>query len=475
MLQRLSDDWRRIWGYPLELAEAFVDPAQYEGTVYRASNWQFVGQTRGHSRVSGGYSESHGQLKDIYLYPLDRSSLARLSGSEPQPDWAVPSVDLDSSAVKLPSLTDELKRVPDHRRKQGRRHRLDTALGICVLARLAGKVGALAVSRYAQSLTQEQLEALGARRDREGKRVPPSLSTVYRVMTQADSDELHEAGCRWARAHPATPGVALAAHGKRINGANRTGDGYHETATLVEHTSGVVFACRTVNCEGGETAAVRRPVPRHRSRRRRRHRRRSPHLQGDGAEHRRAGARPFPVHRPEKRFGDVRDPRRDRLGRASHPHMGRRSREAGARSPRSPQDRVLLHPRQRLQHPAGEADLTHHARENEPENGAGDDGNRLWSHFAGRATAQPARLLELNRGHRTVENRNHRRRDTNYVEDDCMMRTGKGPDNCAALNNIALAVILTSGYSSAPAAIDHFQFARDDALEKIRTRHTRHA
>ena len=43
MLRWLSDDRQAKYGHPLELAERFVDPAQYQGTVYRASNWTSVG------------------------------------------------------------------------------------------------------------------------------------------------------------------------------------------------------------------------------------------------------------------------------------------------------------------------------------------------------------------------------------------------------------------------------------------------
>ena len=54
MLRRLSDDWQAKYGHPLELAESFVDPEEYEGTVYRASNWTSVGRSAGYSRGRGG-------------------------------------------------------------------------------------------------------------------------------------------------------------------------------------------------------------------------------------------------------------------------------------------------------------------------------------------------------------------------------------------------------------------------------------
>ena len=69
-LRRLSADWQAQFGHPLELAETFVDPTQFAGTMYRAGNWIPVGRTRGFARSNGRYTEPHGRLKEMYLYPL---------------------------------------------------------------------------------------------------------------------------------------------------------------------------------------------------------------------------------------------------------------------------------------------------------------------------------------------------------------------------------------------------------------------
>ena len=67
-LRRLSCDWLAHFGHPLELAETFVDPAQFGGTMYRAGNWIFVGRTRGFARSNGRYTEPHGCHKVLCLY-----------------------------------------------------------------------------------------------------------------------------------------------------------------------------------------------------------------------------------------------------------------------------------------------------------------------------------------------------------------------------------------------------------------------
>ena len=192
----------------------------------------------------------------MVVYPLGRSSVARLCATEPHPDWAVARTAVDVTEETLPSLLEELQRVPDFRHAQGRRHKLATVLAICVLARLAGKVGCYATSRYAKTMPQEHLAALDARRDRISDRfIPPSRATIHRVMVQADSDEVQAAANRWAQVHPVPDRSALAANGKRINGVNRSGAVHHETATLVTHAEGIPIACRMCHEAGGETMA----------------------------------------------------------------------------------------------------------------------------------------------------------------------------------------------------------------------------
>ena len=51
--------------------------------------------------------------------------------------------------------------------------------------------------------------------------------------------------------------TALAADGKRLWGANRNGDDYFETATLVAHDTGLPVASHGFYDKNGERAAVR--------------------------------------------------------------------------------------------------------------------------------------------------------------------------------------------------------------------------
>ena len=68
--KRISADWQTKYGHPILCLETFVDE-KFEGTVYKAANWRFVGKTTGRGR-----NDVHHQrlltVKSMYLYPLVR-------------------------------------------------------------------------------------------------------------------------------------------------------------------------------------------------------------------------------------------------------------------------------------------------------------------------------------------------------------------------------------------------------------------
>ncbi len=200
MLRRLSADWQRTWGHPLELAETFVDPRHFAGTIYRAGNWRAVGRSQGYARSNGRYTVRHHKPKEMYVYPLHPQACSRLRNRQDDPSWGPQVQRVETSPKRLKSWVQLLAEMPDFRRAQGRKHRLETVLAICILARLAGKVGPLATSRYAQKMTQNQLQTLGAWRHAKGRYVAPSLATIHRVMTETDPEALPAVTHRWVTA-----------------------------------------------------------------------------------------------------------------------------------------------------------------------------------------------------------------------------------------------------------------------------------
>ncbi len=69
-IARLPADWLRHFNHRLLLLETFVDSRYFEGTCYKAANWQHIGHTHGSTKQGRGY-RYHGNPKEVYLYVID--------------------------------------------------------------------------------------------------------------------------------------------------------------------------------------------------------------------------------------------------------------------------------------------------------------------------------------------------------------------------------------------------------------------
>ena len=76
-LKRLSGDWQTYFGHPLLLVETFVDPARFHGTLYKASNWLYLGNTQGFSRTRQGYSATATAPKMLFVVLLQADARSR--------------------------------------------------------------------------------------------------------------------------------------------------------------------------------------------------------------------------------------------------------------------------------------------------------------------------------------------------------------------------------------------------------------
>ena len=68
---QIARDWQAKYGHPVVVLETFVERERFEGTVYRAANWQPVGVTAGRTRQDR-HTCLRVPVKDIYLYALGR-------------------------------------------------------------------------------------------------------------------------------------------------------------------------------------------------------------------------------------------------------------------------------------------------------------------------------------------------------------------------------------------------------------------
>jgi hypothetical protein len=187
--KRLCQDWQKIFGHPVLLMETFVDPKYFLGTIYRAANWVYVGDTKGFHRTRQGYSAEAQSPKMVFLKPLRANASALLSCPTLASPYHTGGNKIMLSAMHMQSLPDFFRKIPDPRRGQGRRHSLPTVLGIAAGAILCGMRGYRAISDWAQSLSPKARERFHCRRE-NGRYVVPSEYVIRDVLIRVNPADI---------------------------------------------------------------------------------------------------------------------------------------------------------------------------------------------------------------------------------------------------------------------------------------------
>jgi hypothetical protein len=200
-LARLSADWQQHYGHGLCLVETFVDPVQFQGTVYTASGWVELGQTQGYGRCGRDYYVRHDRPKRLFVRELYRGARRSLQAEHLKPDLAVVEQKVAPRCTHPPrelrSLVEHFKRVPDFRTGIGSYPVWSGSRRIVALAHFcpaaAGR-GQKDLAGFAQRLTQGQRRALGIRRNRRTGLYPaPSQPTFCRLLRGVDALKVEEA------------------------------------------------------------------------------------------------------------------------------------------------------------------------------------------------------------------------------------------------------------------------------------------
>jgi predicted transposase YbfD/YdcC len=92
------------------------------------------------------------------------------------------------------SLWDFLGAILDPRASSGRRFSLQSVLGIIIAGTLAGRNSVRSIARWAKSLTEEELKALGISRKKA-----PTQTTMHEVLVRLDEKLIEEAFSSWAQ------------------------------------------------------------------------------------------------------------------------------------------------------------------------------------------------------------------------------------------------------------------------------------
>lgn len=204
-LKRLSDDWLRIYGHEVLLAETFVDEHEFSGTCYKASGWTRLGPTQGFKRSRGDFYQAHNRPKSLWVRELREGARTILRGRnlpealEGVERQLLPACEESPQTLKqmrgfFEGLTDWRNRKSDFP--------LSGMVALCVCAMMCKvTLGQRDLAAFAADLTAAQMEALGFPRDwsaRPHRRyTPPSESTFFRLLSNLKSNELERSLLQW--------------------------------------------------------------------------------------------------------------------------------------------------------------------------------------------------------------------------------------------------------------------------------------
>ncbi len=204
MLGRLSADWQEHWGHPLAMVESFVDPRLYQGTAYKVSGWSHLGKTAGWKRDAADFYTKHDAPKQIWVRELVKNARLKLRAAPLPPEWAgvenqVPPR-CQHTVKEIRSLMESLRRqLPEFRRAQALGYPIAGMVCLIVMAMATGvRQGPDDLEKYADTLSQPQLRALGFRQDRRtGRHRSPKKTTFTRVLAGVDAQVLERLLLEW--------------------------------------------------------------------------------------------------------------------------------------------------------------------------------------------------------------------------------------------------------------------------------------
>lgn len=196
VLDRLSDDWQNRYGHPVLIAETFVDPEQFCGTVYTVQGWEELGTTDGWGRHARDYYVKHNKPKRLFVRELCKNARRSLQAEHLKPDLAAVeerTIPRCSQKVReIRAFTEHFKTVPEFRDRI-ESYPLWSLLTLVLLAMLCGAPrGQKDLAKFARRLTRPQRRALGIRRNPQGKYPAPCQSTFCRLFQRVDGAKVNE-------------------------------------------------------------------------------------------------------------------------------------------------------------------------------------------------------------------------------------------------------------------------------------------
>jgi hypothetical protein len=195
-LDRLSADWQARYAHPVLVVETFVDPEQFQGTVYTAQGWQEVGLTDGSGRCRRDYYVQHDKPKRLFVREVVKNARRSLQAEHLKP--ALASVEKKAGArcyykcPELRALTEHFRALPEYRGRV-ESYPIWSLVTLMLVAMLCDAPrGQKDLAKLARRLTQHQRRALGIRPNPQGFFPAPSQSTFSRLLARLDAPRLNQ-------------------------------------------------------------------------------------------------------------------------------------------------------------------------------------------------------------------------------------------------------------------------------------------
>ena len=258
--RRIVADWEAAYGHPVLAMETFVDPQRFMGTCFLAAGWQPLGLTAGARRVRRDWYDNEGTPKQLFVKSLVADACEQLRAETWPVPWQQYALHVRPMNVlrgeEHYSLFQAFSDLPDSRDTHGRRHRQASVLACAACAILAGVEGIGEMAEFAAALDQRHLRALRCWYDRKTKRhIPPSESTLRRVLGGVDAIWFDAIVAAWVRNHERI--AALAIDGKTLKACLDDKGRPRTLVAAVAHGSGAPLAQMVVSAGTNETATAR--------------------------------------------------------------------------------------------------------------------------------------------------------------------------------------------------------------------------
>ncbi|MCK5293332.1 MAG: ISAs1 family transposase [Arcobacteraceae bacterium] len=158
-----------------------------------------------------------------------------------------------SKNIKSNKLLELLSKVPDHRKGQGKRHKLEHILYLSILAGLMGATDYKQISIWIDKHVQKEQvkKLLGVEFI-----VTPKRSAVSDILAKVDSEAVELLFREWIRIYVDTTGEHLSVDGKVMNGSRYKDQKSIEVVGAVLSEIGVVIAHQQIAEKSNEIPAL---------------------------------------------------------------------------------------------------------------------------------------------------------------------------------------------------------------------------